>query len=232
MTTITNQEIVDTYLAYKHRVRTKGERIDNTLPLMPFFIMDACYQIYCKDIKNLPCKHLLKKHKKRWADSYHMFTADFFRAFNQEQTEYIVDMMDEFNDYINDDIVVLKNAVINYIPREIPFEEKKLLGSLLACSVLAQAAQHMYGEMFRKGTVTYNLKALHSVLTLMPKEKDPHIEAVKKAIYDYANSLTSAQTVITDSKNVMTSIDILCANITKFLKQKENEAQENKANAS
>jgi hypothetical protein len=229
---ITNQEIVDTYLAYKHRVRTKGERVDNTLPLMPFFIMDACYQIYCKDIKNLPCKHLLKKHKKRWADSYHMFTADFFRAFNQEQTEYIVDMMDEFNDYIHNTIVMLKSAVVNYIPNDVPFEEKKLIGSLLACSILAQAAQHMYGEMFRKGTVLYNMNALHSVLTIMPKEKDPHIEAVKRAVHDFANCFSSAQTVITVSENVMSVIDSLCVHIVKFLKQKENETQDNKANAS
>lgn len=226
---ITNQEIVDTYLAYKHKKRTEGEKVDNTLPLMPFFIMDACYQIYCKDIKDLPVKQLMKKHKKKWAENYHKFTTDFFRAFNQDQVDYIIDMMDEFNDFIHNTIVMLKAEVVNYLKQNIPFEEKKVLGSLLACNVLAQAAQIMYGEMFRKGQIRYHCKALHSVVTVMPREKNNYIDSVKKANYDFACCFTSAKEIdLTDSDKVMAVVNILCKKIVKFLKDKENAAH-NKA---
>lgn len=224
---ITNREIVDTYLAYKHRTRTKGERIDNTLPLMPFFIMDTCYQIYCKDIKDIPCKHLMKQAKKRWADAYHKFTMDFFLAFNQDQADYIVDMMDEFNEYIHNHVVMLKSTVVNYFTDETPFEDKKILGSLMACNVLAQSAQFLYGQMFRKGQRLYKCKALRSYAMTMPKEQDPYIEAVKKAAYDFACYYPTARGVdLTSSDKVMEMIDVLCRKIVRFLKERENEGQD------
>ena len=207
---MTNREIVDTYLAYKHRRRTKGEREDNTLPLMPFFIMDTCYQIYCKDIKDLPCKHLMKLAKKRWADAYHKFTTDFFLAFSQDQTDYIVDMMDEFNDYIHTHIVMLKSAVMEYFKDETSFEDKKILASLLTCNVLSQSAQHLYGEMYRKRD--------------MSKEIEPSIEGVRKASYDFSCYYPASKGVdLASSDKVMNMIDVLCKKIVKFLKEKEHE---------
>lgn len=220
---ITQQEIVDRYLAYKHRKRTVGERIDNTLPLMPFFIMDACYQIYCRDIKDIPCKHLMKQAKKKWADNYHKFTMDFFMAFDQEQTDYIVDMMDEFNDYIHNNLVMLKSAVVNHFTDETPFEDKKILGSVMACNVLAQSAQHMYGEMYRVGTKFFPIKSLYAVVTLQPKEIEPYIEGVKKASYDFASYYPKGRNVdLTSSEPVMSMIRALCNNIVRFLKEKES----------
>ena len=220
---MTQREIVDTYLAYKHRKRTPGERIDNTLPLMPFFIMDVCYQIYCKDIKNIPCKHMMKKAKTRWSENHHIFTNDFFRAFNQEQTDYIIDMMDEFNDYIHNYVVMMKSAVMNHISGNASFEDKKVLGALMTCNVLAQSAQILYGEMFRIGTKTYKARSLHAYITVMPKEINPHIEAIQKASYDIACFYPTAKGVdLTASDKVMGMINTLCKHIVNFLKEKEN----------
>ena len=211
---ITNKQIVDTYLAYRNKRRTEDGRIDNTLPLMPFFIMDTCYQIYCKDIKDLPCRHLMKRAKRKWADNYHKFTTAFFMAFNQDETDYIVDMMDEFNEYIHNSVVMLKSTVVNYFTESTPFEDKKVLGSLLTCNVLAQAAQHLYGEMYRKAD--------------MAKESDPYIEGVKKASYDLANYYPVAEGAdLSSSEVVMSMIDALCKKIIKFLKEKEYETKTN-----
>jgi hypothetical protein len=208
---ITQKQIVDTYLAYKKRRRTKGEREDNTLPLMPFFIMDCCYQVYCKDIKDLPCKHLMKQAKKKWADNYHKFTTDFFLAFNADQTEYIIDLMDEFNDHINNSVVMLKSAVVNYIPDVIAFEEKKTLGSLMVCNVLAQAAQHLYGEMYRD--------------PFMRKEEDQYIERIKSASHHLSGMFPEARNLeLTASTNIMQMVKVLCDNIVKFLRDKEKKS--------
>lgn len=206
---ITQKQIVDTYLAYKRRRRTKGGREDNTLPLMPFFIMDSCYQVYCKDIKDLPCRHLMKQAKRKWADNYHKFTTDFFSAFNQDQTDYIIDIMDEFNEYIHNSVVMLKSAVVNYIPDVISFEQKKTLGSLLVCNVLAQAAQHMYGEMYRDA--------------FMRKEEDQFIERIKSASHHMSGIFPESSKVeLTASPQVMQMVKNLCNNIVKFLKDKES----------
>lgn len=200
---MTNQEIVDVYLAYKHKRRTQGKR-ENLLFLMPFYIMDACYQIYCKDIKDLPCRHMMKQAKKRWGVCYHKYTTDFFRAFNEDQIEFITDQMDEFNDYIHNSMMILKSKVVNQIPDSVPFEDKKVLASMLLCNVLAQAAQSLHGRMYRNADMT--------------KEVNYDIEGVKKASHDMTRYHPSAVEIdLAASKDVMLLVNNLCKKIMKFL---------------
>jgi hypothetical protein len=140
-------------------------------------------------------------------------------------------MMDEFNDYIHNHIVMLKSTVVRQFSENTPFEDKKILGSLLTCNVLAQAAQHMYGEMFRRGVKYIQCKALHGVVTIMPKEEDPFIEAIKRATYEFACLYPTAKGVdLTSSAEVMGMIDVLCKKIIKFLKEKENEGKNHGSN--
>lgn len=171
---------------------------------MPFYIMDACYQIYCKEIKDLPCKQMMKQAKRRWGVCYHQYTTEFFRAFNEDQVEFITDQMDEFNDYIHNSVVILKSKVMSYVPDTVSFEDKKVLASLLLCNVLAQAAQHIHGEMYRNSDMT--------------KEVNIHIEGVKKASYDISRYHPASKGVnLTASAEVMKLIDALCKKIMKFL---------------
>ena len=200
---MTNKDIVNIYLAYKHKRKTKGKEV-NTLFLMPFFVMDACYQVYCKEIKDFPCKHQMKQAKKRFAECYHKYTTDFFRAFNEDQMEFITDQMDEFNDYIHNSMVILKSKAFNIIPDSYSFEERKLLAALLLCNVLAQAAQHLHGNMYRHADMT--------------KEVDPNIAGMQKASYDMARHHPASKGVnLTAPGEVMKLIDALCKKIMKFL---------------
>ena len=177
---------------------------------MPFYIMDACYQIYCKDIKDLPCKQMMKQAKKRWSACYHKYTADFFLAFNEDQTEFITDQMDEFGDYIHNSVVMLKSKAMSQIPDSVSFEDRKVLASLLLCNVLAQAAQHLHGFMYRNADMT--------------REINYDIEGVKKASYDIVHLHPASKGVnLTASDEVMTLINVLCKKIMKFLKDAGHE---------
>ena len=205
---INNEQIVETYLAYKGKKRTKAGVKNNVLPLMPFFLMDTVYQIYCRDIKNLDYRFEMKRARNRWADSYHKFTMDFFRAFNQDQTDYIVDEMDRFNDYIQNNVVMLKSAAMEHLSGHTDFANRKALGSLLVCNSLAQAAQHLYGEMYRKADYT--------------REVNGHIEEIKKATFDIANRYPVARKVeISKSDKVMNMVTLLCREIVKFLNHEQ-----------
>lgn len=200
---MTNRDIVNVYLAYKGKRKTKGKEV-NTLFLMPFFIMDACYQIYCKDIKDYPCKHQMKQAKKRFGECYHKYTTEFFRAFNDDQIEFITDQMDEFDDYIHNSMVILKSKVVSQIPDSVSFEDKKVLAVLLLCNVLAQAAQHLHGNMYRNSDMT--------------KETNMDIEGVRKASYDMARFHPMSKGInLTASDEIMSLIDALCKKIMKFL---------------
>lgn len=209
MRKITTKEIAETYIAYKGRKRSDKGKKDNTLPLLPFYIMDVVYQIYCKDVKDIPCRHKMAQAKKRWAKSYHSFNMDFFLAFDEDQTDYIVDQMDEFGTYIHNTLVMFKSAAISAFNADAPFEEKKILASVLACNVLCQAAQHLYMDMYRK--------------TNMKGERNKYIEDIQKASYDFANAFpaSSKDIDLTSRDDVMKMIDVLCKKIIAFLRSKE-----------
>ena len=205
---ITNQEIVDRYLAYRGKRRTQSGKMDNTLPLMPFFIMDVVYQIYDKDIKDIECKHQMKRYRTQWVDNYNKFNHEFFRAFNDDQRDYIIDLMDEFAAYIHNTVVMMKSAVVNSFTQETEFEDKKNLASILTCNVLCQAAQHLYGDMYRN--------------RYMQKEMNQHIAGVQQATYKFACWYPAGKGVdLTASDKVMNMIDVLCKKIVYFLKLKD-----------
>ena len=230
---MTNQEIVDVYLKYRGKRRTKTGRRDNTLPLMPFFIMDVVYQIYDRDIKNIECKHQMKKYRNQWVDNYNKFNHDFFRAFNDEQRDYIIELMDEFGDYIHNTVVMMKSAVVNSFTQETEFEDKKNLASILTCNVLCQTAQHLYGDMYctwsqmcnhvtetRQPTFKYACIDLYG-MKYLKKEVNHHIAGVQQATYKFACSYPAAKGVeLTSSEQVMKMIDVLCKKIVKFLNLK------------
>lgn len=209
---MTNKEIVDTYLKYRGKRRTATGKQDNTLPLMPFFIMDIVYQIFCKDVKPMDCKHQMQQHRTRWADNYQKFNNEFFRAFNDEQRDYIIDLMDEFDAFIHNSVVMMKSTVVNSFTADAEFEDKKNLASLLTCNVLCQAAQHLYGDMYRD--------------RYMNKESNVHIAAIQQSSYRIACHYPASKgTDLTSKEPVLKMIDVLCKQIVKFLKLKDDETQ-------
>lgn len=206
---ITNQEIVDTYLAYKH-MRLSGTARDDVRMMMPLYLMDASYQVYCTDIKNFTCKHKVKEVKTRWKESYRKFFSDFLMPFDVDQTEFITDQMDEFENYIHNKMVMLKSTVMGVFSPEASFEEKMILSSVLTCNALSQMAQHIHADMFRD--------KWHR-----PKD-NPLIEAVTKNSYEFANHFPVSKGVdLTSSDKVSSMISSLCKDVMKYLKKKFNE---------
>lgn len=204
---ITNQEIVDTYLAYRHLKLTDPKLRDDVHLLMPFYLMDASYQVYCKDIKDYPCKHKIKEAKSRWKESYRQFNAAFFLAFNDDQIEFITDQMDEFEEFIHNKVVMLKSTVMDTFSASASFEEKKILAAVLTSNALSLMAQHVYSDMYRDS----HLK----------KQKNHLIEAVTKYSYEFARHFPVSQGVdLTSSERVSLMIDSLCKEVIKFLKSK------------
>ena len=203
---ITNQEIVDTYLAYRH-MKLSGTARDDVRMMMPFYLMDASYQVYCKDVKDYPCKQMLKNVKGRWRESYHKFNTEFFLAFNPDQQEFITDQMDEFEEFIHNKMVMLKTTVMGVFSPEATFEEKKILASVLTSNALSQMAQYIYSDMYRNSR--------------LQKIDHPLIEAVTKNSYEFARHFPVSRTVdITASDKVSSMIDSLCKEAIKFLNMK------------
>ena len=191
-------------------MKLSGKSREDVRMMMPFYLMDASYQVYCKDIKNFECKHKAKEAKTRWKESYRRFFSDFLMPFNADQTEFITDQMDEFEDYIHNKMVMLKTTVMEVFSPEASFEEKKILAAVLTSNSLSQMAQHVYRDMY--------LDKWHR-----PKD-NPLIEAITKNSYEFANHFPVSRGVdLTASDKVSSMIGSLCKEVMKYLNKKFNE---------
>ena len=207
---VTYREIVDTYFSYKKLVHSNPSARHNVRLMVPFLLMDVSYQEYCKEVKDYDCKHKYQAAKSRWRESYRKFNADFFMPFNQDQVDFIVDQMDEFEDYIHNKVVMLKSTVMSVFSPEASFEEKKILSSVLTSNVLAQIAQSLWGDMYRRNK-------------WLQKQTNHHIEGVIKNSYDFAKNFPVARNVdLTSSDKVSQMASALSRDIIKYLEDKLN----------
>ena len=203
---MTANELVDTYLAHKGMRRIKGNGYD---AILPFFMLDSMYQILSKDIAPIPCKQEQKLALKRWREAYNSFNQDFFRAYSQDQQDEIIDMMDAFETYINNDVLIAEVAVMNDLAQHgIPFEHQKVIASCVMCHVLAQAAQITWGAIYKNSR---NIS-----------KESPHIKAILKYSSTWMNlyfaKVSDAHINPNDSEQICTAMDILCRKMVRFLK--------------
>lgn len=198
--------IVDKYLIYRRKKRTSG-REDNVLPLLPFLIMDAQYQIYCSDIAPIPCTQAKKQVKKKWIKAYNDFNKDFFRCFNQEETDFLIEQMDRFEEYISHHIKVAKVAILNFLQEEGDLEDRKVLAACMMCNVLAQSAQIIYRRMYRDA--------------FMNPEENADLRAVANSAYQFSlfYPTKTRNLNLTESADIMKSVDVLCKKIINWIRE-------------
>lgn len=139
--------IVDSYLKHNGLKVIAGEYGAGDV-LYPFLLMDLQYSIWHGEVEKVECRHELKRVKEKWRESYGLFTRSFFAAFSVEQQDEIVDLMDEYEKWMEGTLMCVRVAVMNAI-REREFEEQKLLSACLLCNCLAQCAQIVWGTIFK-----------------------------------------------------------------------------------
>ena len=141
------KSVVDTYLRSKGLKRIGGNE-DDASPILPLIMMDMAYQLYKENIKPIVCKQEMKQLKNRWEQNYHTFNHDFFRVFDMDETDFIVDMMDEFDEFIKKDLTIAFWQFTNVIKDE-PIERQKVLSACMLISVLCQCANIVWERAYK-----------------------------------------------------------------------------------
>lgn len=202
---MTNREITDIYLKHKKKKRI-SEPSEAMTALLPFFIMDACYQLYSKYISPMECTFLLKKHKKEWSRNYQKFNKDFFYPFNDDETDFIVDKMDSFGDYISNYLKIGRAKIMNALRQEdLPFETREILATCMMCNILAQSAQCIWQRVYQnklgEGEVNYE------------------IQGVAKASIGFMDAYhhSSRHIDLNECPEVVEAVDVLCKKIVQWL---------------
>ena len=130
------------YLEYNKYKLVDGEGNEAAV-LYPFLLMDLEYSLWHEVIRPMKVKGMLRKRKSEWSEAYNRFNRELFIALDAEQTERFVDLMDEYERWMGNDVMVARVAAMDEIVKQTwdrPLEEQQVLSACLICNCLAQCA--------------------------------------------------------------------------------------------
>lgn len=198
-------EIVNAYCESRGLKVIKGRLGENDpAPILPFLIMDCAYSEFNTGIKPLKLHHELKRMRKAWLTDYHLFNKRLFSALDQEQTNFTIDMMDEYEALISNDVMVMRVALMNLV-KGLEFDDQGIIASLMLCNIFAQVAQIAWSEIFRNG---YG-----------QKEKNPELERMKNLSHKLTNAIVLIPEHIdpNQDKALGAAVDAYMKRTTKYL---------------
>lgn len=180
----TNEEINNAILKKRGYTQYVGNK-DNLSCCMYFFLLDASFQVFDKDVSKQACKGKEKVYMGRMKEAYHLFFKNFFSAFSQEQTEFLLDKVDEFEAHIQHHLDIAEIAIQECYNSQ-PIEIQKELSRTWLCNLLAADAQDFHGECWKTGSV----QPLY----------DPYIDRVLKASKEYSRLRFGEGPVLTEKQ--------------------------------
>ena len=212
------RDLINTYLSSIGRTRVKG---DSTEPLLPFLLGDAIYTIFNRDIAPLDLRREEKRLRNDWAQNYTLFNRPFFAAIGCDNSDQVTDLMDDFEAYIGNNVMVLRSELMLLLG-DVPFDQRKPIVSALLCHVLAQAAQIAWGNVYRVASLVRREGPEKKVLVHRP-EKNKHLEAINRDAYALANRWhTAINQALVDpnkTKGIPPAVNALCRKIYRWLEQ-------------
>lgn len=197
------KELVDTYLKSRGLKRQKG-RDDDATPLLPLIMMDSAYQLFNTYIKPVNSRFEMKKYKNEWLKAYNSFNKDFFSCYNEEQTDYLIDMMDAFAEYIKNHEEIVFVQFTNQFKNE-PLERQKVLSASMIINVYCQCAEIIWEAIFRN--------AYH--------KENKNILACERLIHKWNAQYYGADKPDVDpnkNEEICRCVDILCRKQTEFIR--------------
>ena len=209
---MTKKELINRYFASVGRTLTQGESAE---PLLPFLLGDAILTIFTRDIAPLDLRHEEKRLRKDWSAHYTIFNRPFFSAIGIDNYDQITDLMDDFEAYIDINIMTLRSEIMLLL-QDVPFERRQVIVSAILCHVLAQAAQCAWGNCYRVGKVVgYNANGRQMIVHR--PEKNPHLQAINKDAFQLTNrwhaAINKALIDPNKTKGIPAAIAALCRKI-------------------
>ena len=197
-------DITETYIRHLGLKRIKGDGAD---PILPFFMLDVMNTIYRKDILPLPSKFEAKRALKEWAKNYHEFNSDFFSALSDDQQDRVIEIMDEFENYIGNDVMIAKVAVMNLLSDSgLDLESQRVISSCMVAHILAQSAQVLWKAVYCQCENPYIKAIIHHAGRWMDL---------------YSKGRTRMRINMNESAEIEQAVNALCRKMIKFLRTLE-----------
>lgn len=167
-TIMRNSDIISAYMRYTGRTYITKDKEDVT-PLMPFFILDTVYQLYSKYILPLDCSHDAQHWRNIWRDTYGALNREFFKAFDDDQRDAVIDCMESMEGYIAEEVERTRATAEAFLSTKIPSDKVFIVSVCMVCNVLAQSASLIWQKVYRdangRGTVNKSIDKLAYVIS-------------------------------------------------------------------
>lgn len=211
---MSNREINEAILRKRGYKQYEGNK-DNLSPLMFMFLFDASKQIFDKSVSKQQVSGQQKALMNRMKEGYHLFFKDFFSAFNSEQTDYLMDKVDAFEEHISHHLFIAEIAV-QECDNSRPLEVQKELSQTWLCNILAADAQDFHGECWKTG----RRQPLY----------DRYIDQVLKASKEYSRLRFGEGPVLTEKqfKRVQLAVKVIARKVCDFVYNDYKEELEKK----
>lgn len=171
------KSLLDTYLAYHNltlRSTTSQEPKRDGMPFMPMLLMDAMNLLYEEYIAPMPLRHKQKHLRTQWHEAYKHYINQEFLPFSDDQKCEIVELMDDFEEHINNEVELFRVTVMSKF-MQYDTDIRITLSAILACNALAQSAQILYKAQ-RKRENTYIASVESWSLKLLNEYADKKID--------------------------------------------------------
>ena len=210
---MTNAEIARAY--YKHNnLKLQQGSEDSLEAILPFIIMDAVYQLYCTYIKPMNVKGQLAQIRNHWSKTYSQFNQHFFRSFDEDQIDYVVDKMDAFDEYIHNDLEIARISIMDCFRQE--GETMQVVASAcVLCGVLAVAANTVWKRVHRVTLPRSKYRPYGRTIS----EENPLLTILEKVPYKYLNKYRGevGNIDISNDPKVEAAVNVLCRKMIYWL---------------
>lgn len=198
----TNKEINEAILRKRGYTQYEGNKC-NLSALMYFFLFDASRQFFA-DVEKQECTGLQKKYRNQMAEGYHLFFKNFFTAFTPEQTDYLLDKVDDYEEKLAHHFRIAEIA-IQECDNDKPIELQREISRVWLCNILAADAQDFHNECWKTG----KKKPLY----------DRYIEQVIKASREYSRLRFGQGPILTEKqfKRVQLAVRIIAKKTVKWI---------------
>lgn len=150
---MTINEMVNRYIQYLSKNKGPRYNAGSAEPILPFLLADIAYQEHNMYVSTANLKQRMKEMDNTWRAAYRQFNMSFFCAFKREEWEDITDLMDSLQQAVANDIVIVRSKIMQ-VMKDVPFEDEKLVSSLLVCHIFAQYAQRAWGDVYKSEVIS------------------------------------------------------------------------------
>ena len=217
----TNKEINSVYNAFRGVHGTAGD-MNVLTSLVHFFLLDASYDNFRKNVKTLPLKHENKRIVKKMQETYDAFFIRFFAPFSLDQRIYLGDKSDALREYIANDVELARLAMMDCHNQETSDTQKKL-ADIWICNRFASEAQEFYERTWKRKGFKF-----HGVIYTQP-EIDKDIDGIVKYTRELAEYLFRDVKDITENhrRRFQSCVDALTRKICDWINNDYKQEIEN-----